>query len=219
MNPKYFIDKRFRGFLPVVIDVETGGLNATTDALLEIAAVIVGFNEAGQLEPKSEQSYHVIPFKGANLEEAALEFNGIDPFHPFRFAISEKEMLQELFLSVNEALKESRCSRAVLVGHNAWFDLSFLNAAIQRTGVKNPFHQFTCFDTATLAGLCFGQTVLKRALNLADIPYDNDEAHSALYDASCTAKLFCHIVNHWGTLGGWPLDPLLSKLSASTNRK
>ncbi|HAV68246.1 MAG TPA: ribonuclease T, partial [Alcanivorax sp.] len=32
---------RFRGFLPVVVDVETGGFDARNDALLEIAAVLL----------------------------------------------------------------------------------------------------------------------------------------------------------------------------------
>ena len=59
------------------------------------------------------------------------------------------------------------------------------------------------FDTATLAGLAVGHTVLARACALADIPFDNNEAHSADYDATKTAELFCLIVNRWQSLGGW----------------
>jgi ribonuclease T len=43
--------RRFRGFLPVVVDVETGGFNSRTDALLEIAAVLIDMDDDGQLYP------------------------------------------------------------------------------------------------------------------------------------------------------------------------
>ena len=48
-DAKLPIAYRFRGFLPVVIDVETGGFNAQTDALLEIAAVLIGMDDKGCL--------------------------------------------------------------------------------------------------------------------------------------------------------------------------
>lgn len=78
--------------------------------------------------------------------------------------------------------------------------------ATERVGLKrNPFHPFSFFDTSTLAGLAFGHTVLARACALANIPFDNAEAHSAEYDATKTAELFCLIVNRWQSLGGWTL--------------
>jgi ribonuclease T len=93
-------------------------------------------------------------------------------------------------------VKDHNCTRAVLTGHNAFFDLNFVNAAVARTDFKrNPFHPFSCFDTATLAGVALGQTVLAKALQVARIPFDNDEAHSALYDAQKTAELFCYVCN------------------------
>ena len=158
---------RFRGFLPVVVDIETGGFNCQTDAILEIAMTLLTMNEDGQLEIAETHSRNVEPFEGANLDPSALD-------------------------------------RAILVGHNAHFDAGFLNAATERLGLKrNPFHPFSHFDTATLAGLAVGHTVLARACALADIPFDNNEAHSADYDAAKTAELFCLIVNRWQSLGGW----------------
>lgn len=190
---------RFRGFLPVVVDTETAGFNPNTDALLEIAAVLITINEQHKLERSETLSTHVIPFPGANLEHAALEFNGIiDPYHPFRFALPESEALENIFFPINQAIKNNGCSRAVLVGHNSSFDLSFIKAAIVRTGIKrNPFHSFTTFDTATLAALAFGQTVLAKAVKAAGLKWNQDEAHSAIYDAECTADLFCNIINRW----------------------
>lgn len=189
---------RFRGFLPVVIDVETGGFNSATDALLEIAAVTVGFEEDGQLAVRESASYHVAPFEGANIEPASLEVNGIDPHHPLRPAIPERDALGRIFRMVRETMKTDGCKRAVLVGHNAHFDLGFLNAAIARSGIKrSPFHPFSCFDTATLAGVAFGQTVLRRAATAAGMSWDNEAAHSARYDTEQTAHLFCTIVNRF----------------------
>lgn len=195
LNP---IASRFRGFLPVVVDVETGGFNPLTDALLEIAAVMVGFDEHGNLERRETTRFHVMPFENANMEAASLEINRIDPHHPLRPAIPERDALQRVFREVRAALRATDCTRAILVGHNAHFDLSFLNEAVKRTGIKrNPFHPFSVFDTVTIAGVALGQTVLARAAKAAGLDWDPDAAHSAAYDAELTADLFCTIVNRF----------------------
>ena len=190
--------ERFRGFLPVVVDVETGGFNSKTDALLEIAAVLVDFGDGGILTRGETIRYHVKPFEGANMEPASLAVNGIDPDHPLRPAIDERDALQRLFREIRKAVRDNGCSRAVLVGHNAAFDLGFLNEAIERSAIKrNPFHPFSCFDTATLCGVAFGQTVLARAVAAAGFEFDESQAHSAAYDAEITADMFCEIVNRF----------------------
>jgi len=195
---------RFRKFLPVVIDVETGGFNCATDALLEISAVPLKMDDKGFLEPDAPLSYNVQPFAGANIEKAALEFTGIDLQCENRNAVPEAEALKQIFKVVRSQVKEQLCNRAILVGHNAHFDLGFVMAAAERCDIKrNPFHPFSCFDTATLAGLAFGQTVLAKACEAAGIDFNNRDAHCAEYDALKTAELFCDIVNRWATMGGW----------------
>lgn len=192
---------RFRSFLPVVVDVETGGFNSKTDALLEVAAVLLDLNDDGLLKRDETIRYHVKPFEGANLEAASLAVNGIDPFHPLRPAIDERDALQRVFREVRRSIRENRCSRAVLVGHNAHFDLGFLNEAVARSEIKrNPFHPFSCFDTATLCGVAFGQTVLSRAAIAAGMEWDETQAHSASYDAEMTADLFCDVVNRYSDI-------------------
>ena len=189
---------RFRGFLPVVVDVETGGFNAKTDALLEIAAVLVEIDDDDVLRRGETFRYHVKPFEGANLDPASLAVNGIDPDHPLRPAIDERDALQRIFREVRRAVSNNGCQRAILVGHNAAFDLGFLNEAIARSAIKrNPFHPFSCFDTATLCGVAFGQTVLSRAVSVAGFAWDESRAHSAAYDAEITADVFCEIVNRF----------------------
>jgi ribonuclease T len=192
--------QRFRGFLPIAVDVETGGFNAQTDALLEIAAVLIEINSDGLLQRGSTLHFHVKPFEGSKIDPAALAVTGIDPWHPLRPALDEKDALQRIFTDIRTAVKAQSCKRAVLVGHNASFDLGFLNAAVARCEIKrNPFHPFSSFDTGTLAGAAFGQTVLAKAAVIAGFEWDSSRAHSASYDAERCADLFCDICNRLQT--------------------
>ncbi|MCG7547804.1 ribonuclease T [Pseudoalteromonas sp. Of7M-16] len=198
--------KRFRGFFPVVIDVETAGFNKETDALLEIAVSLLKMDDNGELSIDNTIHFHVAPFEGANIEQSAIEFNGIDPFSELRGAVEESEAIKEICKAVRKAQKDAGCQRSVIVAHNAAFDHGFLNAAIERNNIKRtPFHPFVSFDTTSLSGLALGQTVLAKACRAAGIEFDNSQAHSALYDTERTAELFCYIVNKWQALGGWPL--------------
>jgi len=207
-NPqdKSLMAQRFRGFLPVVVDVETGGFNADTDALLEIAMVTLRMDDDGMLHPHETLSANIHPFDGANLEQEALDFTGIDPFDPERDAEFEIDALTPMLQTVRREIKATGCNRAVLVGHNAHFDHGFLRAAIDRNDIKrDPFHPFSSFDTASIAAIALGQTVLAKSCKVAGIDFDNGEAHSAAYDTYKTGELFCYIVNRYKTLGGWPL--------------
>lgn len=203
---KSLMAQRFRGFLPVVVDVETGGFNARTDALLEIAMVTLRMDEDGYLHPDETLSANIHPFDGANLEQEALDFTGIDPFDPERDAEFEIDVLSEMFQTIRRDIKKYGCNRAVLVGHNAHFDHGFLRAAVDRNDIKrDPFHPFSSFDTASIAAIALGQTVLAKSCKTAGIDFDNNSAHSAEYDTYKTAELFCYIVNRYKDLGGWPL--------------
>ena len=189
----------------MIVDVETAGFNASTDALLEVAAVTVTVNDDHQWCIDEIIAKYVQPFEGANLDPASLEFTGIDPEHPFRkqIAVSETDALNAIFKPIRKKIKEHKCNRAILVGHNASFDLGFINACVERNDIKrNPFHPFSTFDTATLGGLAYGQTVLSRAAIAAGLDWDTKEAHSARYDAEQTALLFCEIVNRWNEYSG-----------------
>lgn len=215
-NPNLMCE-RFRGYYPVVIDVETAGFNAKTDALLEIAAVTLKMTEDGWLEQDECLFFNVDPFEGANLEQAALDFTGIDPHNPLRGAIDEGDALKEIFKMIRKGMKAAGCKRAILVGHNANFDHSFLFAAAERANNKrNPFHPFTTFDTAALSALVYGQTVLKRACQASGVEFSDKEAHNAEYDTRKTAELFCNMINQWKTLGGWPPAPVESTENAES---
>jgi len=197
------IADRFRGFLPVVLDIETGGFNPRTDALLEVAICMIKMDDFGRLHPAETINVDVEPFDGALIDPRSLEFTGIDLEDPKREPLVEREALQRICLPARKEVRATGCQRAVLVAHNPIFDLGFLNAMIERTAYKrSPFHPFSSFDTATLGGLAFGQTVLSRAVQAAGLEWNESAAHSAAYDAHKTAELFCAIVNRWKILTG-----------------
>lgn len=195
------IQQRFRGFLPVVVDVETAGFEPQQHALLEVALMTLKMDDQGQLHPDQLHQQNILPFEGAKLDPSALKFNGIeDPYHPFRGAVNEKSALEQLFAPVRTLIKKTGCTRAILVGHNAMFDLNFIKQAAERAKVKSPFHQFSTFDTVSLSGMIYGETVLSKAVQAAGFDWDNKQAHSAAYDTEKTAQLFCKIINHWPLL-------------------
>jgi ribonuclease T len=197
-NDKSPMAQRFRGFFPVVVDVETGGFDQNKDALLEVGALTLKMDEDGHIAIDEKYACHIVPFEGANMDPKSMEVNGIDPWHPFRMAKPEDVAVRELFRFVGKAMKQNHCTRAIMVGHNTPMDLNFINAAAVRNKLaRNPFHPFSTFDTVSLCGLAYGQTVLSRAAQTAGLDWDNEQAHSALYDATRTAELFCAIVNTW----------------------
>lgn len=203
----HLLKNRFRGYYPVVIDVETAGLNCQTDGLLELAAITLKMDEQGNLIPDQTYHCHIKPFEGACINPESMKINGIDLDNPLRkeIAVSELDAITGLFQMVRRGQKDAGCQRSIIVAHNAAFDQGFVMAAAERTGVKrNPFHPFGSFDTASLSGLMFGQTVLVKACQAANIPFDGKQAHTALYDTERTAELFCYMVNHLKSLGGFP---------------
>jgi len=195
--------ERFRGFLPVVVDVETGGFDCNRHALLEIAAIPIELDAGGYYVPGETVSTHVEPFAGSEIDPKSLAITGIRLDSPLRGALEERAALDHIFAPVRAAAKRNGCQRAILVGHNAHFDLGFLNSAVARVGHKrNPFHPFSTFDTVTLAGMAYGQTVLSRAVQAAGLTWDGEQAHSAVYDTERTAQLFCAVLNRWRQTAG-----------------
>lgn len=203
-QPNDLLRQRFRNFMPIVVDVETAGFNAKTDALLEIACIPILMDDHGKFFAGEAINAHIEPFSGANLDPRALQFTGINPDSPLRKAIAEdeKKAIQRIFKHLKTVRQQYKCTKCILVGHNAHFDLNFLNALIERSHSKNQnqFHQFSVLDTVSLSALAFGQTVLAKACQCAGIEFNGSEAHSALYDTQKTAELFCYILNNYPML-------------------
>ena len=193
---------RFRGFLPVVIDLETGGFDKDIHAVLQIAAVSLAWT-ADRISIDQVRGWNVIPHPLMRVEEESLRITGIDLADPRRDALDEEDAVRELFRFIRREVRRNGCERAVLTAHNAHFDHGFVTSAAERNGVKrNPFHPFTVIDTASLAAVAYGHTVLSEACARAGIAFEGGRAHAAMYDAEATAKLFCLIVNGWGSVRG-----------------
>ena len=191
------LKERFRKFLPVVVDLETGGFDSKKNAILEIAIQLID-EEDSRLVLGEPHRFHIEPFENLIVDKNALEFLKLDLNHPLRVAVEERFALQETFKIINKQKNKYECSRAILVGHNAFFDHSFLLEACLRNNIKkSPFHPFSLIDTVSLGVLATKQTVLARICNELDISYDNEEAHSAAYDAMVTAQVFCKIINNF----------------------
>ena len=191
------IKERFRKYLPVVVDLETGGFDPKVNAILEIAITLIEDND-GVLEVGETFRHHIKPYEGLVVEKESLEFTKINLSHPLRNSVTEKDALNDLFKIINKARNKYECSRAILVGHNAHFDSYFLNESVERNNIKkSPFHPFSVLDTVTMGALATNQTVLARVCESLEIPYDSKEAHSAAYDSTVTAEVFCSIVNRY----------------------
>ena len=189
------LKNRFRKYLPVVVDLETGGFDYENSAVLEIAITLIEEKD-NQLLVGETHRYHIKPYDGLIVEDESLEFTKIKLDHPLRNAVSEEIALKELFKIINVHKNKYECSRAIWVGHNAHFDLSFLKAATNRNNIKkSPFHSFSVLDTVTLGALATNQTVLAKLCESLNVEYDSKEAHSAAYDSDVTAKVFCKIIN------------------------
>src|SRR5690606_7240156 len=190
--------ERFRGYLPVVVDVETGGFDWNRHALLEIAAVPIELDDAGNYVPGEVAHAHIAPAEGTSIDPKSLEVTGIKIGHPLRGEVDERTGLDAVFVPVRAAVQEHGCQRAIMGGRHAHCGRHVRNAAVPRVQhTRNPFHPFSVFDTVTMAGLAYGQTVLARAAMAAGVGWDPAEAHSAVYDAQQTARLFCIIANAW----------------------
>ena len=192
------INERFRGYLPVIVDVETAGFDPQKNALLEIGAYFIDLNENGSFVVSGSLHYNIKPFDGAEINKDSVNFIGIDPFDPERDAMDEADAIKEFCKAVSKKVKENKCNRAIIVAHNAHFDHSFIMNAVSRHNYKRcPFHPFSTIDTASLAMGLLGHTVLAKACEISGIEYDSQKAHGALYDAEVTAELFCTMLNSY----------------------
>lgn len=217
------IKERFRGFLPVIVDIETSGFNPEKAAILQVGMMFVTMDDQGMLHPDELLRAEIRPFPGAQIEEANIRFIGLDPFDESRGLEEESIALPRLFKAVAKRIKREGCKKAILVGHNGSFDLTFLNAAAARFNFKRmPFHPFSVLDTASLSALVYGHTVLALSCAAARIEFEEDKAHDAGYDTMMECKLFCALVNRFTTFAGFP-PPLpynaMAKLEEQRQRR
>ncbi|MGX7195394.1 PolC-type DNA polymerase III [Enterococcus olivae] len=155
----------------VVFDVETTGLSAVYDTIIELAAVKM---HKGNVEASFDE--FIDP--GHPLSSTTVNLTGITD-EMVRGSKSEEEVLR-LFREFSEG--------AILVAHNASFDMGFLNMSYKKYGI--PEADNPVIDTLELARYLypqykrFGLGVLSKKFGVS-----LEQHHRAIFDAEATGHL------------------------------
>ncbi len=191
--------RRFRGFLPVVIDVETGGfhLAAPTRCWRSPPSSSRWTTPAGCAAAR-RMRFTCKPFEGARLDPVSLEVNGIDPWHPLRPAIDEADALQRLFREIRTAIRAhalpARHSRRATTRPSIWASSTRRSSAPASSAIR--FIRSRASTPRRSAASALGQTVLRARRAAGGHRMGSAAARTrAAYDAERTADLFCHICN------------------------
>ncbi len=158
----------------VAFDTETTGLEASFHRIVEIGAVkfVLGGSAATQFQtlvnPDRPMPPEVIPIHGITDE-----------------MVAGAPKIAQALLSLSAFCEPN----AILIAHNAPFDLSFVACEVDRTGV--PLPNLPVLDTVEIARTCFPSQYsyslesLTKALDLA-----TSQEHRALADAQLVKSLF-----------------------------
>jgi DNA polymerase III subunit epsilon len=170
----------------VAFDLETTGLTARIDRVVEIAAV--RFTASGQVVDRFEQL--VNPQRP--MSPAAQAVNGISDADLAGAPVA-REVLPRFLAFLGDPQATS------MVAHNASFDAGFLGSELSRAGYQTPQHRI--FDTLALARRRHPELASYRLASLAArFGLPEERMHRALTDSLCVMKL-------WLALEG-PVTPL-----------
>lgn len=155
----------------VVFDVETTGLSAVYDTIIELAAVKV---------------------RGGELKETFERF--ANPHHPLSSTTTELTGITDDMVKdapeVAEVMRDfvEFIGDAVLVAHNASFDMGFFYEACKKANIKvNPY---PVIDTLELARFLYPELRNHRLNTLAKkFDIELTQHHRAIYDTEATAHL------------------------------
>ena len=186
----------------VVFDLETTGLSAVNDQIIEIGAVKV---EDGKITDRFSTFVNPekpIPFEIEQLtgisDEMVLGAPGIE------------KVLPE-FLDF--------CEGCVLIAHNASFDAGFVEENCRRLGISTGF---TVGDTVAMARILLpnlGKFKLDNVAKALNIPLEHH--HRAVDDAACTAEIFVKFLEMFQVRDVWNLDQVneLGRANAAAIKK
>ncbi len=159
----------------VVFDIETTGFSATNDKIIEIGAVKV---------------------VNGSITERFSRF--VNPKIPIPLRIEELTTINDSMVkdekTIDEVLPEflQFVGDAVMVAHNADFDMSFIIHNAKNLGLN---HEFTYLDTVALARILlpninrYKLDTVAKALDIKLLQH-----HRAVDDAGCTAEIFVKFV-------------------------
>lgn len=156
----------------VVFDTETTGLSARYDKVIELAAVKM---KDGEVIERFEQ--FIDP--GHPLSQTTIKLTSITD-DMVRGSKSEKEVF-EMF--------QEFCKGSIIVGHNATFDVDFMNTGYARHGL--PLIGEPWLDTLPMARLLYPEMKGFRLNTLAKkLNVNLEHHHRAIYDAEATGYIY-----------------------------
>ena len=166
----------------IFLDTETGGIDPKTSSLLSIGLVIW---ENKKIITEKE---FLVKEKNYNVTTQAMEINKINLDELKKKGLEKSEIKKEIINLVKNNFKE----KAILVGHNINFDISFFKKIFEEKEFLEIF-SYRSIDTASI----IKYLSIKKGLDLNSlddaIKYYNlkvNERHTALGDAIITAELF-----------------------------
>ncbi|MCL6618005.1 MAG: PHP domain-containing protein, partial [Anoxybacillus ayderensis] len=174
----------------VVFDVETTGLSAVYDTIIELAAVKVKNGEIIDRFESFANPHH--PLSATTIELTKITDDML------KDAPDVEEVLEKFYHWIDDC---------VLVAHNATFDIGFLNAGFKKMNrgkVTNPV-----IDTLELARYLYPELKNHRLNTLCKkFNIELTQHHRAIYDAEATGYLLIHLVKELDEKGIQYLDQL-----------
>ena len=156
----------------IVLDLETTGLSFNEDEIIEIGAVLF---EDG--EKKDTFSTFVKPVKIVSDFIKNLT-------HITDEQLASAPSFSEAVPGLLEFLKDE-----LVVCHNTWFDINFINSQLQREGFFKLTNRY--IDTLEIADIYLPFTKNHKLVTLCEyLGIKLNNAHRAIYDAEATGKLF-----------------------------
>lgn len=174
-------------------DVESGGLDDSKHSLLRIGLVIW---KNGIILDKLE-----IFIKSDNYcyDEESMKINKIDLNWLTINGISEQQAIEEINSFVNKYFPNSK---ALLGGHNIYFDIAFLKRLYRENSISfSSYFEHRTIDTCSIMKyLYFCDKLPKQVQSLTsackyfNFEIDDNERHGALYDAEITSEVFTKLL-------------------------
>lgn len=179
-----------------VVDLETTGINPTTDRIIQMAAIVI--DGTGRVI----ESFDTI-VKPENPEEYT---HGAEHIH----GISQVQVADGMPLRVALTHLATITHGKHFTAHNALFDIGFLHAESERVGFNYTISQF--IDTLHLARRTDADRTRKHSLEALCAHYgiERERQHEAKADATATAELLIRLMADLSIDSADQLDDLFS---------
>jgi DNA polymerase-3 subunit epsilon len=176
-----------------VIDLETSGLRAETDSILQVAIV----HQDWEGRRLAEWSSYVRPPQRWRSPLGPVEIHGITRRHVL-FAPDVSTVMADVVALTRDL---------IVVAHNAPFDLGFLRAAATRTSTPLRIAGVVCTLQLSRQLGERGQANHKLVSLCAEFGVDPGRAHHALHDARAAGAVLPHLLGGLGITSVAELEP------------